>query len=123
MNTSTLVRTALIAIFLLGASTISLSQAPPATSSASPEQIIYTGKLLGYFRLPSLQSRTNVAPCQEFEATDSKEATEFLKLRRQRAEAILVGTGDNFAPRLEGRTFAEVNSNTASNAKDWYRPR
>ena len=81
---------------------------PSPSPTPTPTQILYTGRLLGYFRVPSLQSgdklKYPVCPATSSE-TDSDAATIFLKRRSEHPNAILVGTGDNFAPQLEARVF------------------
>jgi hypothetical protein len=72
------------------------------------EDIIYTGRLLGYSRVPSLQAFNARPGCPETsEADDSEAATDFLGKRNAAAhkKAILVGMGDNFSPQLEARIF------------------
>src|SRR5215212_4165153 len=106
-----LLRTGWISLCLLISATTSFSQdqlsAAPASDVNSSTQVIYTGKLLGYFRVPDRQSVYAVKGCSA--ASDDKpsqEAIGFLKLRREHYEkAILVGTGDNFAPQFEARVF------------------
>ncbi len=100
-----------ISLCLLTSATASFSQnslsAGPARDANSSAQVIYTGKLMGYFRVPSRQSVTEVSGCPGSRADGaSPEAAGFLKLRREKyPNAILVGTGDNFAPQLEARVF------------------
>src|SRR5260370_42391591 len=68
-------------------------------------QILYTGRLMGYFRTPDIQSGTAVDDCGGVPLnTWSAEAQEFDRQRNLAASAILVGSGDNFAPRYEART-------------------
>jgi hypothetical protein len=89
-----------------------------AAAEPPPEKIevIYTGKLLGYFRSPSLQPR-NLTQCSDpSRGKDSEAATQFLQARVFHHEAILVGTGDNFAPQLEAREFAPPPSSSGSAA-------
>lgn len=84
------------------------SQAQSAeTVTPTPQdvEIMYTGKLLGYFRVPSLQPRGLIG-CPSANATnDSSAANMFINFRKAKENAILVGTGDNFAPQLEARVF------------------
>lgn len=69
--------------------------------------VMYTGKLLGYFRVPSLQKIENFKGCYPTSDSDSRAAREFLAKRREHTAAILVGTGDNFSPQLEARIFSD----------------
>jgi hypothetical protein len=74
----------------------------------APTEIIYTGRLLGYSRVPSLQAFNAPPGCQKTsKADDSEAATDFLEKRNTDPynRAILVGTGDNFSPQLEARIF------------------
>lgn len=110
-------------------STVSYSQStatPTATQTpaSTPTQIMYTGKLLGYFRMPAGQTRAMVRCVEAKAASDttleylpefeSRAATKFLKQRRIDKDAILVGTGDNFAPQLEAREFNPAPSQRAT---------
>src|SRR5215203_2769186 len=87
---------------------VSIANAPGQTTTVD---VVYTGKLLGYFRVPSLQKVQTFRGCYPRSDQDSDAASEFLtKLeteRQYRSNTILVGTGDNFAPQLEARMFAE----------------
>jgi len=117
------IRAGWISLCLLTFATVSFSQpAPSAAPSPTPVQIAYTGRLLGYFRVPDAQSRTVIQPCREFGKDDSEAATKFLTKRRSEdfQDAILVGTGDNFAPRLEARVFKDAEGDFSGKA---YRPR
>ncbi|MBZ5694561.1 MAG: 5'-nucleotidase C-terminal domain-containing protein [Acidobacteriia bacterium] len=79
---------------------------PADATRKSQTQIVYTGRLMGYFRAPDLQSG-KVADTCDSSALDngSREAKAFDAARQSAPNAILVGTGDNFAPRFEARTF------------------
>src|SRR5215211_4085870 len=82
-------------------------------STAKPEinvDIVYTGRLLGYFRVPSLQKIDDVRGCPSQPSKSSKAAEVFKEKREQIGTpgAILLGTGDNFAPQLEARVFSNV---------------
>ena len=83
----------------------------PAIQPPTVERrIVYTGKLLGHFRVPNLQD-AKLDQCPKLDETHggaSDAALEFLKLREKNPNAILVGTGDNFAPQFEARTFSPV---------------
>jgi hypothetical protein len=124
MHRPQVVRAGWVSLCLLTLVTVSFSQtspsvAPLASPSPNPSpspQIIYTGKLLGYFRVPAGQTRDAFARChaqapatdlslETSTGNDSKAATGFLEQRAMNPGAILVGTGDNFAPQLEAREF------------------
>src|ERR1051325_4388569 len=71
-----------------------------------PPPIIYTGKLIGYFRSPSLQPSDQIS-CPVKNGADaaaaiaSKAAAVALALgKKLPANKILVGTGDNFSPQF-----------------------
>jgi hypothetical protein len=71
-------------------------------------QILYTGKLLGYFRMPDGQSPDATGKnCPESVAEPSLAVQGFEKLLKEKdlKHVILVGTGDNFAPEVEARKF------------------
>ena len=85
-----------------------LIAATPCYAQESSTEIIYTGRLMGYFRSPAKQSRTQ--PGCKAETRSSTAALEFEQLRNKKPNAVLVGTGDNFAPELEARMFFEENS-------------
>lgn len=78
-------------------------------------RILYTGKLLGYFRTPDQQSMDPTSPCGK-RLRPSRPASEFdtvIKTLTEKANAstpvptVLLGTGDNFAPEIEARTFCD----------------
>ena len=88
------------------------SNAPVTQPPANSTDVIYTGKLLGYFRVPSLQKLEKFKGCHlRSAADDSPAANEFLKERDKHPNVLLVGTGDNFSPQLEARIFSDVPSN------------
>jgi 5'-nucleotidase-like protein len=92
---------------LIGASTaLGQEQKPTPSPSPSPTpqlSVIYTGKLMGYFRSPSLQP-SNLKGCPSG-AKPSNAAAVVLGQTFPK-NAILVGTGENFSPQLEARTFS-----------------
>lgn len=90
-------------LFTLSFAISSYGQNQPASPSAD---IIYTGRLLGYSRVPSLQP-FKAKGCPDTSPDDSVAAIDFLEKRNSAAyqKAILVGTGDNFSPQLEARVF------------------
>ena len=102
-------------LILLCSAVASPAQTQTSINPVIPTQkverrIVYTGKLLGHFRVPSLQD-ANFNRCPDLGETRggaSDAALEFLKLRAANPNATLVGTGDNFAPQLEARTFSPV---------------
>lgn len=93
-----LLRTAIV-LFMLSFASLSYGQ--------NQTDIIYTGRLLGYSRVPSLQAFNASAGCLPASPNDSEAATDFLGKRNTNSynTAILVGTGDNFSPQLEARIF------------------
>lgn len=114
MYKSQLARASWISLCLLMSAMTSFSQTsassvPSATPSPTPstQQIVYTGKHIGYLRIPSQQRGTAYGCSTPSSAHDSKAATKFLKKRTEYKldKAVLVGTGDNFAPQLEARVF------------------
>src|SRR5689334_9941186 len=104
MKRYSFVRTAIL-ICALGFLFSAYGQEPNTT------QIVYTGKFLGYGRVPSLQTFGAPAGCPKTSAAaDSDAATEFFIKRNSTGytNAILLGTGDNFSPELEARIFDKV---------------
>jgi len=84
------------------------TEAQPATNGNV--DVIYTGRLFGYFRVPSLQGFNEVGGCPADDKLNSKAAEQFLAVRDKQVanKTVLVGTGDNFAPQLEARVFSDV---------------
>ena len=122
MYRALVIRAGWVLLCLLTLATVSFSQTAPSPTPTPSPQIIYTGKLLGYFRVPAGQLRLPFSGCQprsdaienSLETSahyDSKAATAFLKVRdrKENHDAILVGTGDIFAPQLEAREFTPSN--------------
>ena len=118
MHTTLLIRAGWVSLCLLVFATASFSQpAPndPATANPSPTpiRIIYSGKFLGYLRVPSVQpiNPTLIGTCPDASGKDSQAASSFLagpanpKERAKFDSAIRVSTGDNFAPQLEARVL------------------
>jgi hypothetical protein len=71
---------------------------------APDTEIIYTGRFLGYSRVPSLQQFTAQPGCHPTKSDDNSEAAkQFLDGRKAYPNAILLGAGDNFSPELEAR--------------------
>src|ERR1017187_1058362 len=107
------------------------SQTPPdptppkqSSTTTSPLQdnkvdairILYTGKTFGYFRIPDWQGPTALGDgCKDLARQRAKSvaAAEFEDLLTKEFQidktkgAILVGTGDNFAPEIEARDFCD----------------
>lgn len=126
MYRALVIRAGWTSLCLLMIATVSFSQpAPSATPSPTPSpspaplRIIYTGKFLGYLRVPSLQplNPTLIGTCPDASSTDSQAAIKFLagpidpKEREKFDNSIRVSTGDNFAPQLEARVFDFVQPN------------
>jgi len=98
-----------------------LAQQPQPT----PPPIIYTGKLIGYFRSPSLQAHNRKGCPTLAEATSGPTANEKASNAAAKvlgttlpANAILLGTGDNFSPQYEARTFSPPPKPASSGAPD-----
>jgi 5'-nucleotidase, C-terminal domain len=113
-----------IAAFSQGATSSSRPNSKSAKATATPDpketDVIYTGRLFGYFRVPTLQTTTvNAAlpPCPATSANDSPAAQEFKKFREQHANSVLIGTGDNFAPQLEARVFSYLDEKAPTHVK------
>jgi hypothetical protein len=79
-------------------------------------RILYTGKTFGYFRIPDWQGPSPLGdgckdPARQKDKSDA--AAEFEQLLKTEFQidktkgAILVGTGDNFAPEIEARDFCD----------------
>jgi len=66
-------------------------------------RIAYTGRLLGYARIPSEQSRS-LTSCPAEDRGD--EFTQRQLAQTLSAAPVLVGMGNNFAPELNARMFA-----------------
>jgi hypothetical protein len=107
-------------VFILLIPITSFSQNGTSSPSVDQEktEVIYTGQLLGYFRVPSLQSVTPPATLPACPATsdnDSEAAKKFKDFRQQHSNSVLLGTGDNFAPQLEARVFSFLDERTQHN--------
>ena len=116
MNLRVLLKAALFSAFLF-TSTNAMAQTRLTTEpeSAQPPtngnvDVVYTGRLFGYFRVPSLQSINEVNGCPGDDKLNSNAAEQFLAVRDKQdtSKTVLVGTGDNFAPQLEARVFSDV---------------
>lgn len=101
-------------------------ETPTATPTPTPPPpIIYTGKLIGYFRSPSLQpsgltgcpSADKAKLAARADETPSNAAAVVLKTALP-ANYILLGTGDNFSPQFEARTFSPAPDKGTSGAPD-----
>jgi hypothetical protein len=74
-------------------------------------QVLYTGRLMGYFRIPTWQPGNTmrgkpIQGCDQWKGQEWSEDVKTFDAQRQSAPgAILVGTGDNFAPEIEARDF------------------
>src|SRR4051794_11140813 len=68
--------------------------------------ILYTGRTLGYYRVPDQQT-TSTRTCSERDATLAQ-VTQFLDaMRSVPRPTVLVGMGDNFSPELNARMIAD----------------
>lgn len=83
--------------------------APLAAQTDDTLTVAYTGRLLGYARLPDRQSKTTTGCSDQSGPTDGSD--DVGKLLKERLEtykgALIVGMGDNFAPELDARRFAD----------------
>ena len=112
MTTSPFARTMLFLIILLSSVLIvkAQNQQPAKDDQPSPPinvDVVYTGRLFGYFRSPSVQQIKATPGCHEGDSR-SPAADRFLEKQKVSftKSTVLVGTGDNFAPQLEAREFA-----------------
>lgn len=91
-------------------------------------EILFTGKLMGYYRLPNQQLFARSAsdpPCTVPGPghQESRDATVFIEKYRQRSlDTLLVGTGDNFAPNYYSRVLYGATNDDGSSppAKELY---
>src|SRR5258707_15668067 len=103
MNTALVIRAGWVSLCLLVFATASFSHTsaratPSPIPSPAPQEVVYTGSLFGYFRLPSKQSGVaEFQPCRQSGDNDSQAAIDFLKNRQRYQQSVLVGTGDNCA--------------------------
>ena len=102
----------LFSVILITAATANAQERKVATDASTPSpnpvDIVYTGRLFGYFRVPSLQKIDEKSGCPVYdEKSVSQAAKQFLDVRNPQDpnKTVLVGTGDNFAPELEARVF------------------
>nr|HEV7954113.1 5'-nucleotidase C-terminal domain-containing protein [Candidatus Acidoferrales bacterium] len=114
--------------------------APPKQTSPAPAavqddkvdaiRLLYTGKTFGYFRIPDWQGPSAVGdgckdPARQRDKSDA--AAEFEELLKTQFQidktkgAILVGTGDNFAPEIEARDFCEPPAGQPGAGKNYQR--
>ena len=117
MKTRLLVSPLSFAIVLFSA-VVTVSAQAQATPSPSPTpeptvvDVVYTGRLLGYFRTPSRQNFNEIKGCPAG-GESSAAAIEFFAAQKKLKEekklpSVLVGTGDNFGPELEARVFYDA---------------
>jgi len=116
---------------------------PPAASPATPStvtpaqdkgvdaiRILYTGKMMGYFRIPDWQGPTALGdgckdPARQKPRSDA--AAEFDQLLSDEFQidktkgAILLGAGDNFAPEIEARDFCDPPPGQAGQGRSYQR--
>lgn len=86
----------------------------PSAHSQSLD-ILYTGRLLGYFRIPDHITRDTTS-CPGESTILSGPVTTFLQqVKDQRTwHSVLVGTGDNFAPDYYSRVFTPAHSSNTT---------
>lgn len=80
----------------------------PVTTNTERVQLLYTGKLFGYFRVPDAEPPASGMPCPDGDQQRNSLAVEQFEgiVRGQKLNKfILVGMGDNFAPEVEARKF------------------
>jgi len=101
---------------------------PPGPTQANELNILFTGRLLGYFRLPSLQSGTpdlSKHPCPDGaqDSDISYEGQQLLDAVRgyEYEKRLFIGSGDNFALYLPSRIFAPAPDARGQYAKDQFR--
>ncbi len=90
-----------------------LAQQAQKSGTESQEQasytIVYTGRTLGYYRVPDQQTTASRA-CSERDATLAQ-VTRFLDAARTApGPKVLVGMGDNFSPELNARMILDDES-------------
>lgn len=94
-----------ILIFLIGLSLPLIS----AESGDDSYRIVYTGRTLGYYRIPDLQPASPSATCP----SGNDEPAQVKAFREQisaiSGSKILVATGDNFGPDLGARSLCNSN--------------
>lgn len=111
---------------------VSRAQVAPA-ASAEPlklqARIIYTGRLMGYFRLPNLQTTAPGLKCpltpDPKADTDAKNFLDAIEQAQKdgkftRRDMVLVGMGDNFAPELGARVFSDPPTPIPGNPQQFY---
>ena len=99
---------------LIAASAIFAQKENP-TPTPLPPPIIYTGKLIGYFRSPSLQPSDQIG-CPAKDSKNASRAAAVVFATALPDKKILVGTGDNFSPQFEARTFSPAPLPSSSGA-------
>ncbi|HEU0046598.1 MAG TPA: hypothetical protein VFQ43_03190, partial [Nitrososphaera sp.] len=101
--------------FFLVAIVVFAAEVTTAQNATTTTSLLFTGKLMGYFRVPDRQPgpghKVDLAnPCT-FEdekgqrLPPSPDADILLNIRRQEPTKILLGMGDNFAPNYFSRAF------------------
>lgn len=111
-----------ITLYLLIVTSVTLAQDEKPTPTPPPP-IIYTGKMMGYFRSPSLQA-SGLKGCPSLErakvgaTVDEKpsNAAAVVLGATLPKDAILLGTGDNFSPQFEARTFSSLKETSGAPA-------
>src|SRR6478672_6605071 len=68
-------------------------------------QILFTNYLLGYYRIPDVQTSDFQADCKDAPASFTKELLDDIEAKRKGKKTILVGMGDNYAVELGARTY------------------
>lgn len=104
--------------------------AADSTGAVDGIRLLYTGKTMGYFRVPDWQGPSPNGdgckdPAKQRDRSDA--AAEFDSLLKQEFPVekskgvILLGTGDNFAPEIEARDFCEPPAGQPGDGKAYQR--
>jgi len=98
--------------FLSAALGLAVVAAAPGRAQTLPQvpapgvEVLYTGRLFGYFRLPDWPTAGDATPCAAVGWSEASPAAQAFEAQRSALPgAILVATGDDFAPELEARQF------------------
>jgi len=104
MNRTTLL-SGIVFILMIPITSFSQNGTGGASLDQDKTEVVYTGRLFGYFRVPTLQPAT-LRTCPATSDNDSEAAKKFKEFRLKHPYSVLLGTGDNFAPQLEARVFS-----------------
>jgi len=141
---SRLLASVFMAVLSSAAPIYAQTQQEPAASNSSPStvssaqdnktvdaiRILYTGKGMGYFRVPDWQGPAADGsgckdPARQRDRSDAAaEFDELMKIKfhiERTKGAVLVGTGDNFSPEIEARDFCEPPAGQPGEGKSYGR--